>query len=141
MRQTVNGGLRELRSAMDGTLIVPGDLGFDEGRRVWNAGIDRRPSAIARCTSAADVVAAIDFARERRLEVSVRGGAHNAAGTAVCEGGLMVDLREMNGVVVDPAGRRARVGGVPCWPIWTWRPRRRASPCLPGWSATPASGA
>jgi FAD/FMN-containing dehydrogenase len=111
MRQTVNGGLRELGSAMDGTLITPGDPGFDEGRQVWNAGIDRRPSAIAQCTSAADVVAAIDFARERRLEVSVRGGAHNAAGTAVCEGGLMVDLREMNGVVVDPAARRARAGG------------------------------
>jgi FAD/FMN-containing dehydrogenase len=96
---------------MGGTLIAPGDPGFDEGRQVWNAGIDRRPWLIARCTSPADVVAAVDYAGERRLEVSVRGGAHNAAGTAVCEGGLMVDLREMNGVVVDPAARRAKVGG------------------------------
>ncbi len=111
MRQAVNGRLRELRSAMGGTLIAPGDRGFDESRQVWNAGIDRRPAAIARCASAADVIAAIDFARRQRLEVSVRGGAHNAAGTAVCENGLMVDLREMNEVVVDPAGRRARAGG------------------------------
>jgi FAD/FMN-containing dehydrogenase len=78
---------------------------------VWNAEIDHRPSVIARCASAADVVAAIGFAREHRLEVSVRGGAHNPAGTAVCDDGLMVDLSRLNAVTVDPAARRARAGG------------------------------
>ena len=111
MRHTAGGGLDELRRAIDGPLIAPGDPGFDEDRQVWNAGIDRRPSVIARCESADDVVAAIGFAGERQLEVSVRGGGHNAAGTAVCDDGLMVDLREMNEVVVDPVARRARAGG------------------------------
>jgi hypothetical protein len=96
---------------MEGPVIVPGDLGFDDRRRVWNAGIDRRPAVIARCASAADVAAALGYAREHRLEVSVRGGAHNPAGTAVCDGGLMIDLSQLNSVVVDQAARRARVGG------------------------------
>jgi FAD/FMN-containing dehydrogenase len=111
MTHTAMGGIGELRSVMEGPVIVPGDLGFDDARRVWNAGIDRRPSVIARCASAADVVAAIGFAREHRLEVSVRGGAHNPGGTAVCDDGLMVDLSLLNAVTVDPAARRARVGG------------------------------
>jgi FAD/FMN-containing dehydrogenase len=111
MTHTAMGGIEELRSVMEGPVIVPGDLGFDDARRVWNAGIDRRPSVIARCASAADVVAAIGFAREHRLEVSVRGGAHNPAGTAVCDDGLMVDLSLLNAVTVDPAARRARAGG------------------------------
>jgi FAD/FMN-containing dehydrogenase len=105
------GGIEELRAVMEGPVIVPGDRGFDDARRVWNAEIDHRPSVIARCASAADVVAAIGFARERRLEVSVRGGAHNPAGTAVCDDGLMVDLSLLNAVTVDPADRRARAGG------------------------------
>ena len=70
---------------MEGPVIVPGDPDFDDRRRVWNTGIDRHPSVIARCASAADVVGAIGFAREHQLDISVRGGAHNTAGTAVCE--------------------------------------------------------
>jgi len=96
---------------MDGPVIGPGDSGFDDRRRVWNAQIDRRPSVIARCVSVADVVTAIGFAREHRLEIAVRAGAHNTAGTAVCEDGLMVDLSLLNEVVVDPVARRAWVGG------------------------------
>ena len=111
MTQMISGAIGELRETMDGQLIVPGDPGFDDGRRVWNAEIDRRPSVIARCASAADVVAAIGFAREHRLEISVRGGAHNTAGTAVCDDGLMIDLSPLSGVAVDPVARRARVGG------------------------------
>ncbi len=99
------------RAVMDGPVFVPGDPGFDDGRRVWNAAIDRRPAVIARCATAADVVAAVGFAREHGLEVSVRGGAHNPAGTAVCDGGLMIDLSALNAVTVDPAARRARAGG------------------------------
>jgi FAD binding domain/Berberine and berberine like len=111
MTQAALGGIREFRAVMEGPVIVPGDPGFDDGRRVWNAGIDRSPSVIARCAAAADVAAAVAFARERRLEVAVRGGAHNPAGTAVCDDGLMIDLSPLNAVAVDPAARRARVGG------------------------------
>ena len=96
---------------MEGSVITPADRGFDDARRVWNAGIDRRPAVIARCASAADVVAAIGYAREHGLEVAVRGGAHNPAGTAVCDDGLMIDLSLMNTVEVDPLSRRDRVGG------------------------------
>ncbi len=111
MTQAASAGIDELRAAMEGPVIAPGDAGFDGGRRVWNAGIDRRPAAIARCASAADVAAAIGVARQHGLEVSVRAGAHNTAGTAVSDGGLMIDLTLLNSVTVDPANRRARVGG------------------------------
>ena len=111
MTQAVSGGIEQLRAMMDGPVIGPGDADFDAGRRVFNAEIDRRPAVIARCASRADVVAAIGFAREHRLEISVRGGAHNTAGTAVCDGGLMADLSLLNAVTVDPALRRAQVGG------------------------------
>ncbi len=96
MTQTASREIQELRRAMDGPVIAPGDPDFDDRRRVWNMGIDRHPSVIARCASAADVVAAIGFARERGLEISVRGGAHNTAGTAVCDNGLMIDLSLLN---------------------------------------------
>lgn len=111
MTQTVSGGLKELRAQMDGPVVVPGDPEFDERRRMFNGEIDRRPSVIARCESAADVVTAIRFARDHRLELSVRGGAHNTTGSAVCDDGLMIDLSLMNAVTVDPAARRVRVGG------------------------------
>ena len=104
--------MRSVSSAvMEGPVIELGDPGFDEGRRVWNGGIDRRPAVIARCASAADVAAAVQYAGERGLEVSVRGGAHNPAGTAVCDGGVMIDLSLLSHVAVDPVARRATVGG------------------------------
>ena len=110
MTQTVE-AIGQLRAAMEGPVIEPGDPGFDDGRRVWNGGIDRRPAVIARCASAADAAAAVTYAREHGLEVAVRGGAHNPAGTAVCDGGLMIDLSLLNHVGVDPDARRATVGG------------------------------
>src|SRR5215469_11843035 len=111
MTQTIGEEIEQFRAVLDGPVVVPGDAGFDAGRRVWNAEIDRRPRAIARCTSSTDVVAAIAFAGAAGLEVSVRGGGHNAAGTAVCDRGLMVDLSLLNTVTVNPAARRARAGG------------------------------
>jgi hypothetical protein len=111
MTQTISGGVQSLRAAMDGSVILPGDPDYDDGRKVWNAEIDRRPAVIARCASAADVVAAIKCAREHGLELSVRGGAHNTAGTAICDDGMMIDLSLLNTVAVDPDARRARVGG------------------------------
>jgi hypothetical protein len=96
---------------MQGAVITPDDQGFDDARRVWNAQIDRRPAVIARCASSADVAQATTFAREQPLEISVRAGAHNTAGMAVCDDGLMVDLSPMSSVTVDPAAKRAVVGG------------------------------
>ncbi|GAB3892930.1 hypothetical protein GCM10027612_41520 [Microbispora bryophytorum subsp. camponoti] len=95
----------------DGQVLTPGDAGYDTARTVWNAMIDRRPRMIVRAASVADVVAAVRMARELDLEIGVRCGGHNAAGFAVPDGGLMIDLTAMGGVRVDPARRRARVQG------------------------------
>ena len=111
MVQTISDDLEALRAAMSGPVFGPDDEGYDHARKVWNADIDRRPAVIARCASTADVSTAIAFAQQAGLEISVRGGAHNAAGTAVCDGGLMVDLSLLNQVTVDPEARRTRVGG------------------------------
>lgn len=100
-----------LRNDLAGTLVSRGVPGYDEARTVWNAMIDRRPGLIARCASAADVAQAVRFAREHDLVVAVRGGGHNIAGNAVCDGGLMIDLSPMRSVRVDPATRAARVAG------------------------------
>jgi FAD/FMN-containing dehydrogenase len=98
-----------------GELLRDGEPGYDDSRRVFNAGIDRRPALIARCTGAADVIAAVDFAREQGLEISVRAGGHSVAGHAVVERGLMIDLRPMNRVRVDPERRTAWCGGGANW--------------------------
>lgn len=100
--------LQAFRAAFRGPVLRPGEAGYDDARQVWNAMIDRRPALIARCTGTADVVAAVRLAREHGLLSSVKGGGHNIAGLAVCEGGLMIDLSQMRGVWVDPAGRTAR---------------------------------
>ena len=98
-----------------GRLIHPDHADYDEARAVWNGTIDRRPRLIARCIGAADVVAAVRFARDHDLEIAIRGGGHNVAGTSVCDDGLVIDLSAMRGVRVDPAGRRAWVQGGALW--------------------------
>jgi FAD/FMN-containing dehydrogenase len=98
-----------------GELLRDGDPGYDDARRVFNATIDRRPALIARCSGVADVIAALGVAREHGLEVSVRGGGHSVAGHAVLDGGLMIDLRPMNRVRVDPERRTAWCGGGANW--------------------------
>jgi FAD/FMN-containing dehydrogenase len=107
--------VRELRAALSGAVLLPADPDYDRARSVWNGAIDRYPAVIARCATAADVARAIGFARARGLELAVRGGGHNYAGFAVCEGGLMLDLSRMNRVTVDPAARRAVCGGGATW--------------------------
>ncbi len=98
-----------------GRLITRHDADYDEARAVWNGAIDRRPRLIARCIGAADVVAAVRFARERGLAIAIRGGGHNVAGTAVCDEGIVIDLSAMRAVRVDPSGRRAWVQGGALW--------------------------
>jgi FAD/FMN-containing dehydrogenase len=99
----------EFKAQFRGELVVPASAGYDKARQIWNAMIDRRPALIARCKSAADVVQAVNFARQHALLVSVRGGGHNIAGNAVCDDGLMIDLSPMKNVKVDPKSRKAAV--------------------------------
>ena len=98
-----------------GQLIAAGHADYDTARAVWNGAVDRRPRLIARCSGTADVAAAVRFAREQALEIAVRGGGHNVAGTAVCDDGIVIDLSAMRAVWVDPVGRSARVQGGALW--------------------------
>jgi FAD/FMN-containing dehydrogenase len=107
--------LEPLRAELRGELISPADAGYESARSVWNGAIDRRPACVARCTGVADVAAAVRFARGRGLEIAVRGGGHNVAGTAVCDDGVVIDLSPMKAVWVDPAARVARVQGGALW--------------------------
>ncbi|WP_373498505.1 FAD-binding oxidoreductase [Desulfococcus sp.] len=109
------GGIENFRKTFGGRVIGPADIQYDNARKVWNGMIDRRPAVIAQCTGSADVVAAIRFARSNDLEVAVRGGGHNVAGYAVCDGGLVIDLSPMREVAVDPEARTARVGAGARW--------------------------
>lgn len=104
-----------LRAQMAGPVLSPSDAVYEDARRVHNGLIDRRPALVARCHGTADVQAAVRFGRERGLEIAVRGGGHNVAGNAVCDGGLMIDLSAMRGVHVDPRARRARAQGGTTW--------------------------
>src|ERR1700719_684394 len=87
------------------------DFGYEKARRIWNASIDKHPGIIARCGSVADVIAAMNFARESELLVAVRGGGHNVSGRAVCDDGIVIDLSGMKGIQVDAKNRTARVQG------------------------------
>ena len=98
-----------LRNQLRGALLTPADAGYDEARAVWNAMIDKRPGLIVRCAGAADVIHAVRFAARHGVLIAVKGGGHNIAGSAVCDGGLMVDLSPMRSVHVDPWNRTARV--------------------------------
>jgi FAD/FMN-containing dehydrogenase len=98
-----------------GQLISPDDADYDRARAVWNGAIDRHPRLIARCGGPADVIAAVRHAREQNLEIAIRGGGHNVAGTAVCDDGMVIDLSAMRGVRVDATNRRAWVQGGALW--------------------------
>jgi FAD/FMN-containing dehydrogenase len=97
-----------LRARLRGPLLLPGNDGYDAARAIWNAMFDRRPALIARCAGAADIIAAVTFAREHGLLLSVKGGGHNVAGKAVCVDGLLLDLSPMKGIRVDPVARTVR---------------------------------
>lgn len=104
-----------LQASVGGKVSLPGQAGYDEAVFIWNAAITRRPAIVVSCAGSSDVVAALAFARREDLEVSVRGGGHNYAGFALCDGGLMIDLTPLKTVTVDAAKRRARCGGGATW--------------------------
>jgi FAD/FMN-containing dehydrogenase len=100
--------LDSLRGSLRGSVCLPGETGYDEARTLWNAMIDRRPGVVVRCAGAADVARAVRFARDHSLLLAVRGGGRNIAGSAVCDGGLLIDLSPMKSVQVDREKRTAR---------------------------------
>ena len=104
-----------LRSTLQGRLILPGEDGYDAARTIWNAMIDRRPALIVQARNASDVIAAVTFARDTDLVLSIRGGGHNVAGKAVVDGGLMLDLSMMKGIHVDPDARPVRAEAGVLW--------------------------
>jgi FAD/FMN-containing dehydrogenase len=103
------------KSALRGELIAPGDARYDEARKVYNGMIDRRPRLIARCVDVADVITAVNFGRDNSLPLAIRGGGHNAAGSGVCNDGLVIDLSPMRYVHVDPQKKTIRAAGGALW--------------------------
>jgi FAD/FMN-containing dehydrogenase len=98
-----------VRGKVRGTVALPGEDGYEAARTIWNGMIDRRPALVVRCLGTADVINAVNLAREEKLLLAVRGGGHNIAGNAVCDGGLLIDLSLMRSVRIDPASATARV--------------------------------
>jgi FAD/FMN-containing dehydrogenase len=113
----IEAAVEQLQKGFAGPLHGPADDRYEEVRAIWNGAIRHRPALIARCTGAADVLAALRFARDRGLEISVRGGGHSVAGHALCDGGVLIDLSPMTSVRVDPESRPpcARAGGGALW--------------------------
>ena len=107
--------LQAFMEGVRGVVLTSGDPGYDDARGIWNGLIDRRPALIVQCTGAADVVDAVNFARERGLLLSVKGGGHNVAGNAVNDGGLVIDLSQMRGVHVEPSTQTVRAQGGALW--------------------------
>jgi FAD/FMN-containing dehydrogenase len=107
--------LAELRADLLLNVITPGDAEYDSARRIWNAMVDKRPALIVPCLATGDVAAAIRFAREQGLPLSVKGGGHGVAGKAICEGGVVIDLSPMQRIFVDPERRAARAEGGVKW--------------------------
>lgn len=107
--------LAGLTETVRGAVLTPGAPGYDEARSIWNALIDRRPALILQCSGAADVVDAVNFAREQGLALSIKAGGHNVAGNAVNDGGVVIDLSQMRGVHVDPDSGIVRVQGGATW--------------------------
>jgi FAD/FMN-containing dehydrogenase len=104
-----------LQQTFSGVVARPGDIGYDDARRIHNALVDRKPALVARCRNATDVADAVKFARAAGLEISIRGGGHNVAGRAVVDNALLIDLSLMKGIYVDPEARTARAQGGVIW--------------------------
>jgi FAD/FMN-containing dehydrogenase len=104
-------GIEALKRDLNGKVVLPHDDAYESARKIWNGMVDKRPALIVRCLHTSDVVRALQFARDSGLPLAVRGGGHNIAGNATCDGGIVIDLSQMNAVSVNPQLRRAQVGG------------------------------
>jgi FAD/FMN-containing dehydrogenase len=111
MSQVSAAEIESLKQGLKGEVLTPASGAYDEARSIWNAMIDKRPAVIVRCQTTQDVVRAVRFARDRKLVLAVRGGGHNIAGNALCDGGLVVDLSCMKTAIVDAAAKRVTVEG------------------------------
>ena len=100
-----------LSASLRGDLLLPGGTAYDAARRVWNGMFDKRPALIVRCTGAADVIEAVNFAREHQLLTAVRGGGHSFSGKSTCDGGMQIDLSRLRSARVDPVARKAWIAG------------------------------
>ncbi|MBI1851117.1 MAG: FAD-binding oxidoreductase [Planctomycetes bacterium] len=105
------GKIDELKGGFEGEIVLPSDAAYGDARKIWNAMIDKRPAIIARCAATSDVVRSVNFAKENKLVLAIRGGGHNIAGSALCDGGIVIDLSRMKAASVDPKGRRVTVEG------------------------------
>ena len=103
----------QLAATLRGDLIGPADAGYDEARAVYNAMIDKRPAAIARCRDVADVISCVRFGRDHGVELAVRGGGHNAAGLGVWDDALVIDLSLLRSTTVSPEDRTVRADAGP----------------------------
>jgi FAD/FMN-containing dehydrogenase len=110
--------IRRLAGALEGDLLEPGDADYDEARTLFNSMIDKRPAAIARCASPADVASCIEAARAAGAPLAVRAGGHSVAGASMCDGGLVVDVRALHEISVDPVARTARTGSGATWAMF-----------------------
>jgi FAD/FMN-containing dehydrogenase len=102
-------GIDELKRGISGQVILPRDEAYDGARRIWNAMIDKRPALVVRVATTADVVRAVNFARDNGLPLAVRGGGHNIAGNALCDDGVVIDFSQMKAAKVDAAARRVTI--------------------------------
>ena len=133
--------ITELKDGFRGRVVLPRDEGYDEARTLFNAMIDKRPAVIAQCASAGDVAAAVRFGRDTELPTAVRAGGHSVAGMSTVDDGLVVDVRNMKAIEVDPAERTARCGAGLTWGEFDAPPRSTGSPRPAGASPLPASPA
>jgi len=109
MKIQSNEKIEKLKNKVKGQIVLPNDSNYNEVRKIWNAMIDRRPAVIVQCAEADDVLHAISYARDNGLEISIRGGGHNIAGSALCDNGVLIDFSNMTTVIVDAQKRRAYV--------------------------------
>ncbi|HSQ86206.1 MAG TPA: FAD-dependent oxidoreductase, partial [Desulfobacterales bacterium] len=109
MQTQSNETIETLKSKVKGQIVLPDDPNYNEVREIWNAMIDRKPAVIVQCAEADDALHALSYARENGLEISIRGGGHNIAGSALCNNGVLIDFSHMKAIRVDAQKRRAYV--------------------------------
>ena len=107
--------IKQFSSAIRGAVILPESAGYEEARKVYNAMINKHPGMIVKCADVADVIYAVNFARENNLLVAVRGGGHNGGGLGICDGGLVIDLSGIKFVLVNTETKTVKVGGGNLW--------------------------